>query len=116
VEQVLSPHQQALKSLVVNLDHQAAIGSCASAFLIDIAAMLQDNASLESISIQSMTRIEAEDYLAFITALQGNTTLKTVSLHYERLGSTVKLHLTDDEDRTAQLHCEHSKGALHVAL
>jgi hypothetical protein len=91
-----------LKSLVVKLYpkyHQNLAGSCVSAFLIDIATMLQKNASLVSISIQSMTKIEAQDYLAFITALQGNSTLKIVSLKYERLGSTVKLHLTDDEDK-----------------
>jgi hypothetical protein len=88
---------KALKSLTVDMLYSPV--TCHSAFRIDIAAMLQDNASLESISIQSTTRIEAEDYLAFITALQGNTSLKTLILQYERLGSPVKLQLTDDEDK-----------------
>jgi hypothetical protein len=95
---------KALKSLTVDMYHSPV--SCLSAFRLDIAAMLQENASLESISIQqSRSEIEAEDYLSFITALQGNTTLKTLSLKYEtRLGSTAELQLTelqltDDEDK-----------------
>jgi hypothetical protein len=84
---------KALMSLAVDIQRSPV--SCLSAFRIDIAAMLQDNASLESISIQSKTKIEAEDYIAFITALQGNTTLKTLSLNYE----TRKLQLTNDEGK-----------------
>jgi hypothetical protein len=87
---------KALKSMTVNMQRSPV--SCLSTFRIDIAAILQDNASLESISIQSRTKIGAEDYIAFITALQGNTTLKTLSLNFERLGS-IKLQLTDGDDK-----------------
>jgi hypothetical protein len=99
---------KALKSLTVDIQYSPV--SFHSAFRIDIAAMLQDNASLESISIQSMAKIEAEDYLAFITALQGNTTLKTLRLNYERRGSPVMLHLTDDEDKQIASLLKNSYG------
>jgi hypothetical protein len=61
--------------------------SCISAVRIDIAAMLQENASLESLSLLcEECRIEGEVYFVLITALQVNTTLKTLSLYqYERL-------------------------------
>ncbi len=54
--------------------------------------MLQDNASLESLSIHSMTKIKVKDYPAFITALKPNTTLKTLSIDH-------LLRLTDDEGK-----------------
>jgi hypothetical protein len=81
---------KALKSLTVAFEYTPL--SCLSAFLIDIAAMLQDNASLESLSIHSMTKIKVKDYLAFITALKPNTTLKTLSIDH-------LLRLTDDEGK-----------------
>jgi hypothetical protein len=67
--------------------------SCVFAFLIDIATMLHENASLESLSIRkSGSRIKAEEYIALVTALQHNTTSKTLSLVRNE-----RLLLTDDE-------------------
>jgi hypothetical protein len=53
---------KALKSLVVDLQ-RCVTESCLSAFRINIAAMLQENASLESLDVQSWNRIQikAED-------------------------------------------------------
>jgi hypothetical protein len=82
-----------LKSLVVNLKGNV-IESRVAAFRTDIAVMLEDNASLESLSIRSWKSIKAEEFVALITALQHNTTLK--SLLSQGHGS---LHLTDDEDK-----------------
>jgi hypothetical protein len=83
----------ALKSLGVVV-RQGDTESCLSAFRIDIAAMLQENASLESLSIVSMNTIKAENYVALITALQDNRTLQKVILAH--CGT---LELTDDEDK-----------------
>jgi hypothetical protein len=53
---------KAIKSLKVNVK-RGDTESCLSAFRIDIAAMLQENTSLESLSIQSSRiKIKAEDY------------------------------------------------------
>jgi hypothetical protein len=92
-----------LKSLIIRL--KDVTKSCVAALCRHIASMLQENVSLESLAIRSMNKINAEDYLNFISALQDNTTLKTFSLnrfHYEMLPSTddeIKLQLTDDEDK-----------------
>jgi hypothetical protein len=73
---------KALKSMEIKLYHQDVTGSCVSAFLIDIATMLQENASLERLSISlGWCKIKAEDYLAFVTSLQSNTTLKTLTIN-----------------------------------
>jgi hypothetical protein len=68
--------------------------SCLSAFHIDIAAMLEEKALLESLSFQnSGYRIKAEEYNALVvTVLQHKTTLKTLGICYN--GS---LRLTDDQ-------------------
>jgi hypothetical protein len=75
---------KALKSLAVALDRSNVTASRVAAFSIDIAAMLQENTSLESLTIESCYtdnfRAEAEVYFVFITALQHNLTLKTLSL------------------------------------
>jgi hypothetical protein len=86
---------KSLKSLMVTLKDDAT-KSCASAFRIDIAAMLQENASLESLTIQSWNPIgrKAENNFALVTVLQHNTTLKTLSMYQN--GS---LRLTDDEGK-----------------
>jgi hypothetical protein len=58
---------------------------------------LQENTSLESLSIHkkwNTPKIKAEEYLVLVTALQHNTTLK--SLH---LGALMILTLTHDEDK-----------------
>jgi hypothetical protein len=87
---------KALKSLVVNVVMDVT-ESCFAAFRTDIAVMLQENVSLESLSIRSWSRfiITAEEYLVLITALQHNTTLKTLTIYH--IGST--LHLSNDEDK-----------------
>jgi hypothetical protein len=81
---------KALKSLRVYVQ-RGVTESCLSAFHIDIATMLQENTSLESLSIQSWKAVE---YMALITVLQHNTTLKT--LHFSDFA---RLLLTDDEDK-----------------
>jgi hypothetical protein len=69
-----------LKSLMFNF--MAAIDSCVvSTLRSDIARMLQENASLESLSIDkwhtcSYMKIKAEEYFVLVTALQQNRTLK----------------------------------------
>jgi hypothetical protein len=87
---------KALKSLIIRLDDDMMRRSCVPAFHIDIAAMLQENASLESICIQSWGDIEinAEEYLVLITMLQHNKTLKSLNV----LGCH-SLTLTHDEDK-----------------
>jgi hypothetical protein len=83
-----------LKSLMVNVD-QDVTEACLSAFRIDIASKLQDNASLESLSIHNYVEVvEADVYVALITLLQQNTTLKRLELNYNQM-----LQLTDDEDK-----------------
>jgi hypothetical protein len=70
--------------------------SCLSAFRIDIAAMLQENASLESLCIESIdTTIIAENYVEFVTALQHNRTLQKLMLNND-CGA---LELNDNEDK-----------------
>jgi hypothetical protein len=77
-----------LKSLMVTLDDNVT-ESLAAAFRTDIAAMLHENASLESLAIK------AKEYVALISALQHNTTLKSINLqHHRRIR-----RLTDVEDK-----------------
>jgi hypothetical protein len=85
---------KALKSLSVDVDH-GVMESCLFAFRIDIVAMLQENTSLESLFIRKSfgTYTKAEEYVALVTSLQQNTTLKMLQLNYG------KLQLTDDEDK-----------------
>ena len=67
--------------------------SRASAFRTSIAAMLQENVSLESLYIVDCNAIKAKEYVALITGLQHNTALKTIVLrHHGR-----SCHLTGDE-------------------
>jgi hypothetical protein len=84
-----------LKSLVLDVQ-RVVTKSCLSAFRIDIAVMLEDNASLESLSIQKLYtfKVGVEEYVAVIAALQHNRTLKTLRLHHYSI-----TQLTDDEDR-----------------
>jgi hypothetical protein len=86
---------KALKSLKVNVQ-QGIAESCLATFRIDIAAMLQENASLESLSILTWKAIKAEEYIAFLTNLQHNTAIKTVRLH---LIHDMRLQLNDDESK-----------------
>jgi hypothetical protein len=86
-----------LKSLAVNLDNDVT-KLCVSTLRNHIVAMLQENASLESLSIgkhwTTTNQIKAEEYFFLITALQHNTTLKFLNLKGRR-----SLTLTDDEDK-----------------
>jgi hypothetical protein len=85
-----------LKSFVVYVQYSV-MESSISAFHIAIAAMLEENASLESLSIQNSNtlKFKAEEYLVFVTALQHNKTLKTLSLYPDYSAG----RLTDDEDK-----------------
>jgi hypothetical protein len=89
---------KALKSLIITFDKDVA-DFCVAAFRIDIAAMLQENTSLENLSIRkfwSSYKMKAEDYIALVTALQHNTMLKTLQFNE---GNGMVLQLTDDEDK-----------------
>jgi hypothetical protein len=90
----------ALKSLKITLDQRVTPARVA-AFRTDIAAMLQANESLESLSIQSYEEIEAEEYVALIvTALKHNVTLKTLDfVTHDDLTWGRGLQLTDDKDK-----------------
>jgi hypothetical protein len=79
------------KSLVVSVSYGASV----SAFLLNIATMLQQNASLQSLTVESFNRIEgAKKHLVLITVLQHNKTLKTLSMYPNR-----SFALTHDEDK-----------------
>jgi hypothetical protein len=85
---------KALKSLMINLEGNVT-ESRATACRTTIALMLQENASLESLSIQGWSNeIQAEEYVKLIIALLHNTTLK--SIIFQREGS---ICFTDDEDK-----------------
>jgi hypothetical protein len=91
---------KALKSLMVTLDRDAT-KSCFGALCGDIAAMLQDNASLESLAIRKIDitiKIKAEEYFSLITTLQHNTMLKSLNLHGFRSTHLIST-LTHDEDK-----------------
>jgi hypothetical protein len=83
---------KALKSLTVHVNNNVR-ESCVSTLRGDIACMVQENASLESLSVFSWNKVQADEYVLLITALQRNTTLKTLRFH----NSTIRL--TDDEDK-----------------
>jgi hypothetical protein len=86
-----------LKSLVLTLE-DGAKESCLARFRIDTTCMLQENASLESLSIQSWyssIKIKAEEYFVLVTALQHNPSLKILRLYF----SAGSIQLTDDESK-----------------
>jgi hypothetical protein len=80
-----------LKSLVVGV--YGATDSCISAFRIDMATTLQENASLESLSFRSVNAVKPEECFSLVTALQENKTLKRLQWDYRIL------QLTHDEDK-----------------
>jgi hypothetical protein len=85
-----------LKSLMVTLD-AGATESCISTLRSDIAFILQENASLERLFIQSWNcglKIKADDYFVFVTALQHNRTLKKLCLH-----RFLTIRLNNDESK-----------------
>jgi hypothetical protein len=74
--------------------------SCLSAFRLSIVAMLQENATLECLSIESQnSSTTIEDYCVLLTALQDNTTLKFLDLP-----GFGELELTNDEDKQMAEH------------
>jgi hypothetical protein len=75
---------KALKSLIIRSKDMTR--SCAPAFHIDIAAMLQENMSLESLSLQNWycTTIKAKDYVVLVSILQHNKSLKSLNLKDRR--------------------------------
>jgi hypothetical protein len=84
---------KALNSLAVDVNFNAT-KSCLSAFSVGITTMLQDNTSLESLSITGGYTRTLEEYVTIVTALQHNTTLKCIKLiHYRGI------RLTNDEDK-----------------
>jgi hypothetical protein len=86
-----------LKSLVVDVQHGAK-EPCLFAFRFNIAAMLHENTSLESLSIRSYNgiQIKAEEYFLLVTALQHNTALKSLTFHWR---GDLAIQLTDDENK-----------------
>jgi hypothetical protein len=85
---------RALKSLAVEVLYpvtESCISTC-----VGIAAMLRENASLESLSVQNSysINIKAKDYFELVAALQHNTTLKSFKLNDH---STIRLN--EDEDK-----------------
>ena len=88
---------KALKSLVVQVRRDVTEVSL-SAFRIGIVSMLEENASLESLSIRhdSSYAIGVEVYIELVTMLQHNTALK-------------KLELSCDCDKILQLTSEEDK-------
>jgi hypothetical protein len=87
---------KALKSLVVYV-HSAVTKHYLNAFRIYIAAMLEENASLKSLSIRHSTtsfEMKAEEYLVVVTSLQHNTALKSLKFHRD-----FTIRFTDDEDK-----------------
>jgi hypothetical protein len=84
-----------LKSLTVTL-HKAGLEFCFPALHSGIAAMLQENASLENLSVRlACYGFKSQEYITLVTALQHNTTLK--SLKFYDYGEPFQL--TDDEDK-----------------
>jgi hypothetical protein len=91
-----------LQSLVVAMRRDVTTESCLSTFRVDIVTILQENTSLESLSITSDCAIRIEEYFALVTALQHNKTLKTLGVHHkpnEFFHLPVTIRLTDDEDK-----------------
>jgi hypothetical protein len=85
-----------LKSLLVRV-YATATESSRSTLRSGIVAMLQENASLESLEVPLSCRIETEEYIALVTALQLNTTLKSLKLGCK------SIQLNNDESKRMKL-------------
>jgi hypothetical protein len=83
-----------LRALRISME-EGVTESCASAFRMHIGAMLQENASLEIISIVTPGAIKVEEYVSLLPALQNNTTLKSLRFRY----NTLDRQLTNNEDK-----------------
>jgi hypothetical protein len=87
----------ALKSLAVDITNMAMASPWVSTLRSDIVAMLPDNTSLQSLYILSWnteTNIDVKEYIVHVTALQHNTTLKSLNFH-----SDFKIQLNDAESK-----------------
>jgi hypothetical protein len=83
---------KSIRSLVVHVKN-VCVESCLSAFLFEIASMLQDNTSLESLSFRSNgIKMIAEEHFVLVTALQQNTALKSLTFYWRG-------HFTEDESK-----------------
>jgi hypothetical protein len=71
-----------LKSLEISFE-QTLQESYVSAFRLEAVKMLDENRILESLKILSSGSDKFEEFLALVSALQLNTTLKTLGLQYE---------------------------------
>jgi hypothetical protein len=76
--------------------------SCLDTLCRHIAALMQENASLESLTIRkhwsSTIQVKVEEYFYFITALQHNMTLKSLNLRGRVNRMLKQITLTHDED------------------
>jgi hypothetical protein len=87
-----------LKSLTVSFLAKAHQESYVSAFRLEAVKMLEENPSLESLTIHSRGGCKFEEFFALISALQLNTKLKTLGLQPHRFENTDSFaDLTDDE-------------------
>jgi hypothetical protein len=73
---------KALRTLRITME-EGVTESCASAFRMHIAAMLQDYASLENLSIGKPGESKVEEFVALLPALRNNTTLTGLCLNEE---------------------------------
>jgi hypothetical protein len=88
---------KALRFMVVVVKDDAT-NSCISAFRVAITAMLEENTSLESLSIRKGwegMKIKVEEYFVYVTALQHNKALKSLNFYCGDL----TIRLTDNEDK-----------------
>jgi hypothetical protein len=79
-----------LKSLTVSFV-QVREESYVSAFQLESVKMTEDNPFLKSLAIKSGWKIKFEELISLVSALQRDTTLKTLDYSYE------SIYLTDDE-------------------
>jgi hypothetical protein len=94
---------KALKALMIIFGGGVA-ETCLSAFRIDIAVMLQENTSLESLSIEGWgNKSKADEYVAIVTAIQPNKTLKTLSLCEYPLNRSLQLNDVESKQMASLL-------------
>jgi hypothetical protein len=82
-----------LKSLTVFFVVPDRNGSYTSAFRLEAVKMMEDNPCLESLSITSNNKIKLDELLEVLSALQLNTTLKTLGFEYYNRS----IYFSDDE-------------------
>jgi hypothetical protein len=85
---------KSFKSLVISLERNET-ESCVTTFCTGIAALLQENASLQSLRIRRYDEFKVEEYIELITALQHNMKLKSLFL----TNPYSRRHFTDEEDK-----------------